>query len=77
MNTVTKKAAVAALAETVRALQVNEYYVVEYNRPSGAWAYRCFRSAKAAAKFIVTPEENCKNVANRIKICVDGREVKQ
>lgn len=67
---------VETLAATVRPLQPGEYYTVDYNRPYGAWAYRCFRSAKAAARFIVKPESNCKNVSQRIKVCHAGYEVK-
>jgi hypothetical protein len=71
----TKKAQIEALAASVRALQTGgEYYVVEYNRPSGAWAYMCFRSVRAAARFIVNPPANAKG-ANRIDICEDGRTV--
>lgn len=75
MTTLTKKAKIESLAGTVRALQTGEYYTVQYNRPYGDWAYRCFRSAKAAAQFILTPDPHVKNVSQTIDICKDGRKV--
>lgn len=64
----TNKMQIETMAVGVRDLAKDEYYVVYYKRVSGDFAYRCFRSKRAAGKFAV-------EALSRVRIANDGREI--